>query len=201
MLIAVMGGTATLAAEVVAELRARGHEVRPDGVEAVVDLGGGPLPTGIGHRVALSAVGADHVPRQAARERAVRAGAAPWSIVRATGLHEVLDGIFREAARQGLLPGSAVPVQPVAAREVAVVLADTVEAEPSQGVTEFAGPEIATVADLAETWRLETGTWRPIAPVPVASAALLAGALTNPGAWTGRVTFAGWLSGAVAVAA
>jgi uncharacterized protein YbjT (DUF2867 family) len=202
MLIAVMGGTGALAAELMAELCARGHEVGRGVADAAIDLGGagGPAAAGAGHLVALSLVGADRLPEHAARERAVKAGRVPWSIVRATRRHDELDRTFRAAARRGVLPGPDVPLQPVDARELAVVLADTVEAEPSEGVTEFAGPEIATVAELAETWRLETGRWRPILPVPVTRAALRDGALVNRGAWRGRITFGAWLSGAPAVA-
>ncbi len=156
---------------------------------------------GVSHHVGVSIVGVDRVPYgyygvKLEQESLVRRAAVPWTIVRATQFHGLLDGLFAAAARFGLLPGAPFPMQPVDAREVAQVLADTVEAEPSGAITQFAGPEVAPVGDLARTWRRETGRRALVVPVPVPGAtgrALAAGELTNPGAWSGRVSFAGWL--------
>jgi uncharacterized protein YbjT (DUF2867 family) len=156
---------------------------------------------GVAHHVAVSIVGIDRVPYgyyrvKLAQEAVVRGGPVPWTIVRATQFHQLLALVFERVARFGVLPGAAVPLQPVDPREVAVVLADTVEAEASGEITRYAGPERRLARELAETWRLETGRRALMLPVPLPGAvgrALRAGGLTERGAWTGRTTFAEWL--------
>jgi uncharacterized protein YbjT (DUF2867 family) len=156
---------------------------------------------GVAHHVGVSIVGIDRVPSGYYRvkldqEAVVKASPVPWTLVRATQFHSLLDQVFGAMARFGVLPDAAVPMQPVDPHEVAVVLADTAEAEASGATTQFGGPERRTAAELARTWRLETGRRALLVPVPPAGAAgraLRAGALTNPGAWTGRTTFADWL--------
>jgi uncharacterized protein YbjT (DUF2867 family) len=158
---------------------------------------------GIEHHVAVSIVGADRVRSgyiaiKLEQEGVVREGGVPWTIVRATQFHGFVDGYLATAARFGVLPGGAMPMQPVDVREVAQVLADTVEAEPSAAVTQFAGPEILPLGELARLWRDARGRHAVVAGVPVgllgaAGRALADGALTNPGAWRGRIGFAAWL--------
>jgi uncharacterized protein YbjT (DUF2867 family) len=163
---------------------------------------------GVAHHVAVSIVGIDRVPAgyygvKVAQEAVVREGEVPWTIVRATQFHGLVASYLSRAARFGVLPGPAFPLQPVDPREVAVVLADTVEDEPSGAITQFAGPECRTVRELAQTWRLETGSRARVIPLPVPGAtgrALHAGGLTNPGAWRGRIPFGAWLRGAAPVA-
>lgn len=158
---------------------------------------------GVRHHVGISIVGIDRVPSgyygvKLDQEAVVKGSPVPWTIVRATQFHGLLDQVFGALADFRMLPGAAVPLQPVDQREVAVVLADTAEAEASGATTQFVGPECRTAAHLARTWRLETGRRPLLVPVPLAGAtgrALRAGALTNPGAWTGRTTFADWLRG------
>ena len=158
---------------------------------------------GVRHHVGISIVGIDRVPAgyygvKLAQEAVVKASSVPWTIVRATQFHGMLDHIFRSMARFRVLPGAAVPLQPVDEREVAFVLADTAEAQASGAITQFVGPERRSVAELARTWRLETGRRALLVPVPLVGAAaraLRAGALTNSDARTGRTRFADWLRG------
>ena len=178
----------------------------PAAAEAVLVDGGRRLlaaarAAGVAHHVGVSIVGIDRVPApyyrvKLAQEEVIRGGGVPWTIVRATQFHDLVASVFAGEARISLLADAAFPLQPVDVREVAVVLADTAEAEPSGAITQFAGPEVRTVRELAETWRLETGRPACIAPVPVpddVGEALRAGGLTNPGAWKGRVAFGEWL--------
>jgi uncharacterized protein YbjT (DUF2867 family) len=156
---------------------------------------------GVAHHVGVSIIGVDRVPYtyyavKLAQEAVVRGGRVPWTIVRATQFHTEVDRRFSAAARAGLLPGAEFLLQPVDLREVAVVLADTVEAEPSLAITQFAGPEVRNLRELAQTWRDATGSRAVIVPVPLfgpTARALRAGGLTNRGAWTGRGTFAAYL--------
>jgi uncharacterized protein YbjT (DUF2867 family) len=157
---------------------------------------------GVAHHVGVSIVGVDHVPYpyyeiKLAQESVVRGGGVPWTIVRATQFHTEIDKYLAATARLGVLPGAAFPLQPVDPREVAVVLADTAEAEPSLATTQFAGPQVRSLRELAHAWRDATGRRAAIVPVPLFGAtvrALRAGGLTNRGAWTGRRTFGDWLA-------
>jgi uncharacterized protein YbjT (DUF2867 family) len=156
---------------------------------------------GVAHHVGVSIVGVDRVPGayqevKLRQEAVVKHADVPWTIVRASQFHAFVDRYLRAMARYGILPGMSALLQPVHEREVATVLADTVEAEPSGDTTQFAGPERRTVRDLAQTWRLETGHRAILVPLPTAGKAgraLREGGFTNGGAWTGRATFADWL--------
>ena len=57
-----------------------------------------------------------------------------------------------------MLPSVGAPLQPVDPAEVGRALADTAECEPSFAITQFAGPEVVTVRELAHRWRAATGS-------------------------------------------
>jgi uncharacterized protein YbjT (DUF2867 family) len=143
-------------------------------------------------------VGAEAVRELSARGHDVRvlsrhAPECPWTIVRATQFHTLVARTFAASSRVGVLPSVRVPLQPVDPREVGRVLADTAEAEPSLAITQFAGPEVLSVCELARRWRERTGSHALPVRLPVARS-LRSGALTNPGAWRGKVTFDAWLA-------
>jgi uncharacterized protein YbjT (DUF2867 family) len=183
------------------------------GVDVVVDAGNGKgkqlvertkrllragAEAGVAHHVGLSIVGVDRVGgtyyrAKLEQEAAVRGSRVPWTIVRATQFHSLVARTFAASAKLGVLPSAAAPLQPVDPREVGRVLAETAEAEPSLGATQFAGPEVLTVRELAQRWRRSTGSRAVPLQVPV-TRALRAGGLTNPGAWRGRMTFDAWLA-------
>ena len=112
--------------------------------------------------------------------------------MRATQFHTLVARTFAASSRLGILPSAGIPMQPVDPREVGRVLAETAEAEPSSAITQFAGPEVLSVRELAHRWRRRTGSHAVPVRVPV-TRALWAGGLTNPGAWRGNVTFDQWL--------
>lgn len=91
---------------------------------------------GVGHHVCISIVGCDRVPIgyyrvKVDQERAVERGPVPWTIVRATQFHELVASMLDRAARYRVLPTPSMPLQPVAALEVARALADAAESDPS----------------------------------------------------------------------
>jgi uncharacterized protein YbjT (DUF2867 family) len=183
------------------------------GVEVVVDAAHGGRKTlvegsrrllaaellaGVRHHVGVSIVGIDRVGGpyykiKLAQEAEIMRSRVPWTIVRATQFHTLLAQWFALSARLGVLPALRVPLQPVDPREVGRVLADTAEAEPSRSLTQFAGPEVVSMRELAQRWRESTGSRALPVRLP-ASRALRAGGLTNPAAWRGSVTFDAWLS-------
>jgi uncharacterized protein YbjT (DUF2867 family) len=153
---------------------------------------------GIAHHIGISIVGIDRVrgPYYRAKldqEAEIRRAGIPWTIVRATQFHSLVARTFAAGARLGVVPVMRAPLQPVDPREVARALADTAEAEPSFAITQFAGPEVVCVRELARRWREATGSHALPMPLP-ASRSLRAGGLTNPGAWRGRTTFDAWLA-------
>ena len=190
-----------------------GLERALEGVEAVVDAAQGSRSVlvdgaarllraeraaGVEHHVAVSIIGIDRVGGRYYRakldqEAAVRSSGVPWTIVRASQFHTLVARAFRASARFGVVPSVPVPLQPVDPREVGRVLAETVEADPSYAITEFAGPEVVSVRELAHRWRRQTGSRALPLRLPVPRS-LRAGGLTNPGAWRGEVTFDTWLS-------
>ena len=174
----------------------------------VLVLGSGRLlaaeqRAGVGHHLCVSIVGCDRVPLgyyrvKVEQERVVTAGSVPWSIVRATQFHELVASMFAASARYRVLPALRLPLQPVAAAEVAAAVADAAEREPSGQRLQVAGPEVSTVADLARTWRSAAGRTAVPLPVPLPGRlgrTLRAGGLTADTADViGSVTFARWLA-------
>jgi uncharacterized protein YbjT (DUF2867 family) len=156
------------------------------------------LTAGAHHYVGVSIVGIDRVggPYYRAKleqEAIIARSRVPWTIVRSTQFHTLVAEKFAAAARLGIVPSAAFPLQPVDPCEVARVLADTAEAEPSQAITQFAGPEVLSLCELAFLWRRETGSRAIALPLP-APRSLRDGGLTNAGAWRGTVGFVDWLA-------
>lgn len=156
---------------------------------------------GVGHLVCLSIVGCDRVGvryyrAKVAQEGIVAEAGVPFTIVRATQFHDLVAAAFAATARIGVLPVPRVPLQPVAASEVAVAVADAALAGPAGGVTAFAGPRATPLGDLAAAWRAATGSRAVRVRLPVAGRALVAiaaGGLCDEAAARGTITFADWL--------
>jgi uncharacterized protein YbjT (DUF2867 family) len=108
---------------------------------------------GVRHHVALSIVGTDRLPASGyfraklAQEKLIVGGGIPYTIVRATQFFEFLGGIAEAGAsgQEILLPDAL--LQPVAADDVAALLAETAQQAPRNGIVELAGPEAAPIAD------------------------------------------------------
>jgi len=102
---------------------------------------------GVGHHVALSVVGTDRVPEsgylraKAAQEKLIEASKIPYTILRATQFYEFVSGIVQAGADGDLIRLSPALLQPIAADDVAAVLAEVTVAAPVNGIVEVAGPE------------------------------------------------------------
>ena len=156
---------------------------------------------GVAHHVCLSIVGINDTPMgyyriKVRQEAVVTAGAVPWTIVRSTQFHELIAGALGAAARRGASPRASIRVQPVAARETAVAVADAAEGAPRAGRLTVAGPEVRTLSELARAFP----RGRIPVPVPVPGAlgrALRAGTLTTASAdVVGTITWEQWLASA-----
>jgi uncharacterized protein YbjT (DUF2867 family) len=102
---------------------------------------------GVGHHVALSVVGADRLGdsgyfrAKVAQEEAIKAGAVPYSIVRATQFFEFLARIADSNSDGETVRVPPVLVQPMAADDVAAALVVAAVSAPVNGCVEVAGPE------------------------------------------------------------
>ena len=113
----------------------------------------------IKHLVYISIVGIDDVPypyyrTKVAVEGIVKQGEIPWSILRATQFHDLMETLLHGFSR---IPGiTAIPFtwkyQPVDAREVAARLVEVVLGDPQGMLDDFGGPEVRDFKSIAELW-------------------------------------------------
>lgn len=102
---------------------------------------------GVKHLVALSVVGTDRVPdsdyflAKLAQENLVRAGRLPYTIVRATQFFEFVSAIAYVATAGDTVRVPPALMQPIAAQDVATLLAGIAVAPPVNGIVKIAGPE------------------------------------------------------------
>jgi uncharacterized protein YbjT (DUF2867 family) len=157
---------------------------------------------GVGHHVCISIVGCDRTPLgyygvKVSQEEVATASDVAWTIVRATQFHELIDFAFAAAARWRLLPVPRVPLQTVAAAEVARAVADVAERAPLGRRFEVAGPAVTDVRELARTWLTVMGRRVLRVPTPIPGKlgrALRAGTLTSSDPDVrGVETFEEWL--------
>jgi uncharacterized protein YbjT (DUF2867 family) len=123
---------------------------------------------GVGHHVALSVVGTDRLlasgyfRAKMAQEKLIKASPIPYTIVRATQFYEFVGGIAQFATEGQTVRVPPVPMQPVAADDVAAVLADVAIASPLNGTFELAGPEPIRQDDLVRQFLKATGDARTV---------------------------------------
>jgi uncharacterized protein YbjT (DUF2867 family) len=104
---------------------------------------------GVGHHVALSIVGTDRTPdngyfrAKVAQEKLIEASGIPYTIIRATQFLEFLGAIAASSADGNTVRLSPGLFQPIAADDVAAMVADVALAAPRNGIVEIAGPERA----------------------------------------------------------
>lgn len=158
-----------------------------DGLRATLDAA---AAAGVRHVVSLSIVGIDDLPLgyyrvKLEQEALVQAGPIPGTVVRATQFPELFDQAWNATARLGVIPAPRGPVAPIETRDVAVVIADAVEAgPPAAGArVQVRGAEIVDLRDYAKRWKQAHGSRRPILPLPAIGGALKAiarGDLVDP---------------------
>ena len=157
---------------------------------------------GVGHHVTVSIVGCDRVPMayyraKVAQERVVESGPVPWSLLRATQFHSLLDWAFERVARFRVLPTGAARLQPVESAIVATRLADAAHGGPSGRLPDVAGPEVRALTELARAWRRARG--RRLLPLRIpmvgkVGRAVRDGGLCEPDAAVDGLTFGEWLA-------
>src|ERR687894_2739574 len=129
---------------------------------------------GVRHHVALSIVGTDRTPdngyfrAKVAQEKLIEASGIPYTIIRSTQFLEFLRAIADSSAdgnRIRLSPGL---FQPIAADDVAVIVADVALAAPRNGIVEIAGPERAPFDELFARYLEAVGDPREVVRDPEA---------------------------------
>lgn len=123
---------------------------------------------GIRHHVALSIVGTDRTPdngyfrAKVAQEKLVESSGIPYTIIRSTQFMEFLGGIAA-ASTDGnavrLPPGL---FQPIAADDVAALVAEVALAQPRNGIVEIAGPDSAPFNEIVARYLLGIGDPREV---------------------------------------
>jgi len=159
---------------------------------------------GVGHHVALSVVGTDRLlasgyfRAKMAQENLIKASPIPYTIVRATQFFEFVAGIAQSATEGQTVQLPPVLMQPIAADDVAAVMAETALARPSNGTFDLAGPETIRQDDLVRQFLAATGDTRSVVTNPQA---LYFGLTVNDQSLTpgdnprlGSTRFADWLS-------
>jgi uncharacterized protein YbjT (DUF2867 family) len=103
---------------------------------------------GVRHHVALSIVGTDrsdngYFRAKVAQEKLIETSRIPYTIIRSTQFMEFLGGIAASSADGNIVRLSPGLFQPIAADDVAAIVADVALAAPRNGIVEIAGPERA----------------------------------------------------------
>lgn len=158
---------------------------------------------GAGHLIYISIVGIDRHPLayyrfKLATEQVIEQGGMPWTILRTTQFHELIDAILRASVRGPRLElDQDFQYQPLAAAEAAEALAQAVGRGPAGRLPDLAGPELKTAGELARAWLAARGesllvVHRP-QPGPEA-AAYRAGLNTTQSGQMGHQRWAEWLA-------
>ncbi|WP_309103793.1 NAD(P)H-binding protein [Microbacterium sp.] len=167
-----------------------GLDERMPGVEALIDVTNPPISdiasaertftaitenliaaemkAGVRHHVALSIAALRHVKGnphyygKRAQEKAVRAGAMPYTIVPATQFHDFPAMIAGWQVIDGVAHVPPLLVQPIAPADVADVLVDVVAGEPQGMHRDVAGPRTEDAVDMARRTRAARGEHGPL---------------------------------------
>ena len=127
---------------------------------------------GVSHLIYISIVGIDRIPlpyykHKMAAEEIIKSSGIPWSILRATQFHSLIDYILLELTKPllvALLP-TELKFQPVDASEVASRLVQMALVTPAGYVPEIGGPCVLTLGEMAHTWLAVRGLHPAVLPV------------------------------------
>jgi uncharacterized protein YbjT (DUF2867 family) len=129
---------------------------------------------GVKHHVALSIVGTDRTPEngyfraKVAQEKLIEASGIPYTIVRATQFMEFVGAIAASSADGNTIRLSPGLFQPIAADDVAAIVADVAQAAPQNGIVDIAGPEAAPLNEIVARYLKAVGDPRAVVRDPEA---------------------------------
>jgi len=156
------------------------------------------------HVVYVSIVGMEGVAypyyrAKLAAEAVVEENIIPWSILRATQFHTLMEtylGIFSKPPMLASLPFKW-QFQPVDSSEVAARLVEVVKLEPAGRLTDFGGPEVRDFRGMAESWLKARKLNKRLINLPLPfkfSRQLAEGRLLCPEHKDGKITFEQYLA-------
>ncbi len=121
---------------------------------------------GVRHHVALSIVGIDrsdngYFRAKVAQEKLIEAAGIPYTIIRSTQFLDFLGVIAASAADGTMVRISPGLFQPIAADDVAAIVADVALAAPRNGIVEIAGPERAPFNEIVGRYLKAVGDFAP----------------------------------------
>jgi uncharacterized protein YbjT (DUF2867 family) len=129
---------------------------------------------GVRHHIALSIVGTDRMPdngyfrAKVAQEKLIEKSGIPYTIIRSTQFLEFIKGIADSSAdgnKVRIPPGL---FQPIAADDVAAIVAEVALAAPRNGIVEIAGPERAPFSEIVARYLKAVGDRREVVRDPEA---------------------------------
>ena len=129
---------------------------------------------GVRHHVALSIVGTDRTPdngyfrAKVAQEKLIETSGIPYTIIRSTQFLEFLGAIADMSADGNLVRVSPGLFQPIAADDVAAIVAEVAVAAPRNGIVEIAGPERAPFNEIVARYLKAVGDPREVVRDPEA---------------------------------
>jgi uncharacterized protein YbjT (DUF2867 family) len=129
---------------------------------------------GVRHHIALSIVGTDRTPdsgyfrAKVAQEKLIEKSGIPYTIIRSTQFLEFLRAIADSSAKEGIVRLSPGLFQPIAADDVAAIVADVALAAPRNGIVEIAGPERAPFNQIVARYLKAVGDPREVVSDPEA---------------------------------
>ena len=128
---------------------------------------------GVRHHVALSIVGTDrsdngYFRAKVAQEKLIKTSSIPYTIIRSTQFMEFLRGIADEGTKGNTVRLSPGLFQPIAADDVAPIVAEVALAAPRNGIAEIAGPERAPFNEIVARYLKAVGDPRQVVRDPEA---------------------------------
>ncbi|HZP41957.1 MAG TPA: SDR family oxidoreductase [Candidatus Binatia bacterium] len=129
---------------------------------------------GVRHHVVLSIVGTDRSPdngyfrAKVAQEKLVETSGIPYTIIRSTQFLEFLGRIAASGADGNVVRISPGLFQPIAADDVAAIVAEVALAAPRGGIVEIAGPERAPFDEIVARYLKAVGDPREVVRDPEA---------------------------------
>jgi uncharacterized protein YbjT (DUF2867 family) len=129
---------------------------------------------GIRHHVALSIVGADrahdngYFRAKVAQEKLIETSGIPYTIIRSTQFLEFLGTIADSSADGNIVRLAPGLFQPIAADDVAAIVADVALAAPRNGIVEIAGPDRTPLSEIVARYLKAVGDPREVVSDPEA---------------------------------
>lgn len=176
------------------------QQVDVEGTRRLLEAG---KTAGIDHFIYISIVGVDKIPygyyqTKLAAEKVIEQSSVPWSILRATQFHSLIDMALEGLTKLPLvafLPFN-FKFQLIDTGEAADCLVESVQAGPGGRLPDIGGPKVQRAAELAKAWLKARGRRRLMLPLPLfgkTAAGFKQGLNTVPTNPYGRITFAEWL--------